>query len=808
MTLETAIIMNTDDHVILGKQADRLFDEVLFSNLTVIGVAILIVTVLFDSIPSHSTLLLSWGVAICLLSTTRLIVLYLYKQHNAIFGFTAKDWINVYTILTGCVGTVWGLASIFYVIIDDVQINTLFYVLISTVIAAAVPALSAWFLTFLAYTVPQLVLLTGMSIYQIQMVSVDKLVYILMVGFIAYYLLMLSMARRSNQNLIKSFQLQENNKHLLEQLNDEMLKREELIKERTKALRLSNEKLKASQEHMLKLSRAVESSPNPILITDAKGTIEYVNKRCEKLSGYPASEMVGQRLETYKSNKMPSAFFDEVWQQTIADGQWSGEIENCRKDGSHYWVKLYLAAVYDEENKINHYVAIYEDITESRKLSKKLSYQATHDDLTGLINRTEFERRLSMLVNDAHRIGTEHALCFLDLDQFKVINDTCGHIAGDELLRQLGSLLGSSTRRSDTLARLGGDEFAILVEDCALAKAEFIANEIKELVCQFQFVWESQVFSIGVSIGVAMITSHTKNRTEALKQADSACYAAKNSGRNRVYLYQEQDQQLTAQKGEFKWVNEIKEALKENRFELYAQPIVSTQTGSIEIYEILVRLRNKTGRLFPPGAFLPSAERYNLSDRIDKWVVSHVFKWLDEHHYSLPHLKYLAINLSGTSLADEEMLIFIKKQLSACSFSKEMIKFEITETAAIGNLKHAHHFINSLLALGCEFSLDDFGSGLSSFAYLKSLPVQSIKIDGMFVKDMNIDPLDYEMVKSINDIGHVMGLKTIAEFVEDELIWQKLKAIGVNYGQGYHLGKPQPIDHILQSVDDSVPAVQ
>lgn len=787
-----------DDQEILRKQADRLFEEALFSNLTVIGVAILIVTVLFDYLQSQSLLLVGWSSAICLLSISRLAVLFLYKKHNALFGLSAKGWMTLYTFLTGCVGTVWGLASIFYIVIDDIQINTLFYILISTVVAAAVPVLSAWFPTFLAYTIPQLVLLTSMSLYQIQTVNVDKLAYILTVGFIAYYLLMFSMARRANQNLIKSLKLQESNQYLLTKLNDEMLQREELIKERTKELSLSNDKLKASQEHMLKLSRAVESSPNPILITDANGTIEYVNKRCEKLSGYTAVEMHGQRLETYKSNKMPSAFFDEIWHQTASEGQWSGEIENCRKDGSHYWVKLYLAAVYDDQKNINHYVAIYEDITESRKLAKKLSFQATHDNLTGLINRTEFERRLSMLVNDAQRIGTEHALCFLDLDQFKVINDTCGHIAGDELLRQLGSLLGGSTRKSDTLARLGGDEFAILVEDCELEKAEFIANEIKELVSQFQFIWETQVFTVGVSIGVTTITSATRNRTEALKQADSACYAAKNSGRNRVYVYQEQDQQLTAQKGEFKWVNEIKEALIEDRFELYAQPIVSTETEHLAMYEVLVRLRSKAGQLFPPGAFLSSAERYNLSDRIDKWVVSHVFEWLEQHYHSLPHLNYLAINLSGASIGDEGMLAYIRTKLSAASFNQEVIKFEITETAAIANLKQAHHFINSVLALGCQFSLDDFGSGLSSFAYLKNLPVQSIKIDGMFVKDMHVDPLDYEMVKSINDIGHVMGLETIAEFVESEEIWQKLKAIGVNYGQGYHLGKPAPIDQILQ----------
>ncbi|SFJ77377.1 sensor domain-containing diguanylate cyclase [Methylophaga sulfidovorans] len=395
-----------DEQVISRKQADRLYDEVLFSNLTVMGVSILVFIVLYDHVQPYSLLLFSWSFTICVLSSIRLIVLFLYKKHNDILGFTPKKWIIVYTVLSGCVGIVWGLASTFYVLIDNVQINTLFYILISTVIAAAVPVLSASFATFLAYTLPQLVLLTSMSIYQIETTLADKLVYILMFGFIAYYLLMFSMARRANQNLIKSFKLQESNQDLLDQLNDEMLKREELIKERTKALQLSNEKLKASQAHMLKLSRAVESSPNSILIMDEKGTIEYVNKKCEQLSGYSATEMIGQRLESYKSNKMVSAFFDEIWLQVSSDGQWSGEIENRRKDGSFYWVKLYLAAVYDDKQQISHYVAIYEDITESRKLAKKLSFQATHDDLTGLINRTEFERRLSMLVNDAQRVGS------------------------------------------------------------------------------------------------------------------------------------------------------------------------------------------------------------------------------------------------------------------------------------------------------------------------------------------------------------------------------------------------------------------
>jgi EAL domain-containing protein (putative c-di-GMP-specific phosphodiesterase class I) len=317
------------------------------------------------------------------------------------------------------------------------------------------------------------------------------------------------------------------------------------------------------------------------------------------------------------------------------------------------------------------------------------------------------------------------------------------------------------------------------------------------MVEQFQFIWESQLFTIGVSIGVTSIDQHTPGRTEVLKQADSACYAAKNSGRNRVYLYREQDKQLAQQEGEFKWVHELKEAIMDNRLELFVQPIISTRSEHLSSYEVLVRLRSKTGQLFPPGAFLPSAERYNLSDKVDRWVIDHVFAWLEQHQHKLPFLKQLAINLSGASLGHTEMLAYISARLATANFKASMIKFEITETAAISNLRNANSFIKALSEIGCQFSLDDFGSGLSSFGYLKNLPVQSIKIDGMFVRDMNSDPLDFEMVKSINDIGHVMGLETIAEFVEDEHIWEKLRSIGVDYGQGYHLGKPMPIDAIL-----------
>ena len=393
---------------------------------------------------------------------------------------------------------------------------------------------------------------------------------------------------------------------------------------------------------------------------------------------------------------------------------------------------------------------------------------------------------------------TEHALCFLDLDQFKLVNDTCGHIAGDELLRQIGSLLQNNVRSRDTIARLGGDEFAVLMEHCSIDRAYKACEQILQLLQDFRFHWQDYTFTVGGSIGLAIIDQHTRDSNEALKHVDTACYSAKDAGRNRVEVHREDSLRLQQRRGEIHWSTEISEALDDDRFLLYAQPIKSVMNPERGMsYEVLVRMLRKDGEISPPGAFLPAAERYNSIKRIDRWVVSHTFDWLNKNAAKLNKVATVSINLSGLSMGDESMLTFIIEQLETAKIPAEKIKFEITETAAIANLRAATKFIETLRESGIHFSLDDFGSGLSSFAYLKKLKVDTLKIDGMFVKDMLTDPLDFEMVKSINEIGHVMGLETIAEFVESEAILAKLSEIGVDFVQGYAIGKPAPIDDIL-----------
>lgn len=460
------------------------------------------------------------------------------------------------------------------------------------------------------------------------------------------------------------------------------------------------------------------------------------------------------------------------------------------------WVRETARLVINENQQAN-FLLVCEDISENRLLSEQLEYQASHDALTGLVNRCEFDTVIQKVVKEANKEQSEHALCYLDLDQFKVINDTCGHLAGDELLRQLGELLRHQIRKGDVLARLGGDEFGILMRHCILNEAFHACEKLRNVIKDFQFAWEDRSFFIGVSIGISSINNCSGNAVEIMKEADAACYAAKEKGRNRVHIFRPDDEELASQKGEMQWVEKIQHGIENDRFVLYGQLIVPTSVNDEGLhFETLVRYLDEQGNTIPPGAFLPAAERYNMAPALDKWVIRHLFEWMAEHPNYLEKLSLCSINLSGLSMTDESMLKFIFEAFIQYSIPTQKICFEITETAAIGNLTYATKFINHLREKGCSFSLDDFGSGLSSFAYLKNLPVDFLKIDGVFVKDMLDDEVDLAMVKSINEVGHVMGKKTIAEFVENKEIFERLYELDVDYAQGYGIAKPVPLNEL------------
>ncbi len=527
-----------------------------------------------------------------------------------------------------------------------------------------------------------------------------------------------------------------------------------------------------------------------------RAAAEMLGYRADQLSGQDAHELLHHSLENgepYPREQCP------IYRAVAGNESFMVSEEVLwRRDGTSFPVQ-YSVNPLREQNDTTGAVVVFRDIAEARAMARKMDYLATHDALTGLINRAEFERRLEHALASARR-GAQHALCYLDLDQFKIVNDTCGHVAGDELLRQLSSVLHSKVRQSDTLARLGGDEFGVLLEHCPTERALRVADDLRIVTQEFRFSWEDRTFAVGLSVGVVPITAETRDVADALSAADTACYTAKDRGRNRVHVYHADDAELTRRRGEMRWVARIRDALEAGHFYLNAQsilPVGPHVPHEGKHFEVLLRMRNEEGQESPPTAFIPAAERYDLMPTIDRWIVTQVFNWLRRHRKRLNSVALCTINLSGHSLSDEHFQGFVAELLQEDSIPPEKICFEVTETAAVANLPRAVQFVRALRDRGCSFALDDFGSGMSSFAYLKNIPVDFLKIDGNFVRDMAHDPIDRSMVTAINQIGHVMGIRTIAEFVETREVLAHLQEIGVDYAQGYALARPGPLDEIL-----------
>jgi diguanylate cyclase (GGDEF)-like protein/PAS domain S-box-containing protein len=557
-------------------------------------------------------------------------------------------------------------------------------------------------------------------------------------------------------------------------------------------LELQNEELRLAQQELIEArdmySNLYDFAPVGY-VTTFKGIIVEANLTMTEMLGIGRSELLQRRLSEFVAMEDQDDYYQHCQSALGSDQSYTSELRMIG-DVGQFWVELDSMRVGDGgETRIR---TIIINATARKQAEAALSYQATHDALTGLINRHEFERRLVRVLRTTRKLRSQNALCYLDLDQFKVINDTFGHMAGDELLRQLAQLLTRTVRKRDTLARLGGDEFGVLMEQCSLTQARRVANKLRKAVEGYRFLWENQEFRFGVSIGLVPITEMSVSVAYVLSAADSACYRAKDEGRNRVHVYQPDDADLASRKGEMQWVARIDRALAENRLQLWSQPIVPvmSDTGDYEDLEFLLRLVDEQGKIILPGVFLPAAERYGLSVKLDQWVVAAALDWLGRNRYLQERLQLCFINLSGASLADEGFLNFVKQQFIKHPVSPGKICFEITETAAIGNLSRAMTFINVLQDRGCRFALDDFGSGLSSFAYLRTLPADFIKIDGSFVRNIVDDEVDLALVRSINDVGKVMGKWTIAESVESVAILNKLREIGVDYAQGYAIGYP------------------
>jgi len=547
-----------------------------------------------------------------------------------------------------------------------------------------------------------------------------------------------------------------------------------------------------------RLRVTLESIGEGVIVTDIAGRVQYLNPVAEAMLAISHGEAAGRPLGEFCRilDENGGAAADLV-QSCLEQDAVTQSPHGCvlwRPDGREFAIEHSAGPIRDRTGQVTGVVLALRDVTEMRRLSRQLRHQASHDPLTGLINRSEFEQRLEQALASARDEAKEHALCYIDLDQFKMVNDTCGHAAGDQLLRQVAALVAARVRESDTVARLGGDEFGVLLTGCGLAEARKVADTLRQTIADFRFVWRDRSFDVGSSIGIAPLRAHSGSLADAMSTADAACYVAKDLGRNRIHVYEPDDAALARHHGQMVWAQRLSAAIKAGRLRLYSQPIVALGEGAAgpAWHEILVRMLDEDGQVVPPMAFIPAAERYNLMPVVDRWVVTATLAWMRGQGTS-GRSPACAINLSGRSIGDDQFQQFVNSEIRASDVDPARVTFEITETAAIANFAQAQQFIVALKRLGCGIALDDFGSGLSSFAYLKHLSVDYLKIDGEFVRDMAGDPIDHAMVAAINQLGHVMGIKTIAEYVESEAVLARLREVGVDYAQGYALHRPAPL---------------
>lgn len=545
----------------------------------------------------------------------------------------------------------------------------------------------------------------------------------------------------------------------------------------------------------------LHSISDAILVSDAKGRLLYSNLPADKMLGRSLVELKGQFISEILSltDKVSGEAIDSTLTETLR----SGVVTTCNErsmldipDKLTIAVEERSAPLFDSENHLVGGVLCLRDVTIAREYLERRSWEASHDSLTGLVNRREFENRITEIIEKAGLNGPQYVICYMDLDRFKVVNDSCGHAAGDELLVQLTRIMRSHVRESDTLARLGGDEFGLLLEGCDEARGALIATTLLTAVKDYQFFCNQQVYTVGISIGLTTITKDSFSSNDVLGQADSACYWSKEQGRHRICIYKESDSELATRRGQTGWVGKISSALRDDRFVLYHQTFRSlgSNSGSCLHLEVLIRMISEDGELILPGRFLPAAERYNLIPAVDRWVIDKVFSGFHLLEKSYPDQDLMVnINLSGASINSLDILEFIESKIIEYNVDPKNFCFEITETVAVKHMRSAIEFINACKALGIKFALDDFGTGTSSFGYLKKLPVDYLKIDGGFVQNLEKDPVDRAMTETINRIGHIMGKITIAEFAENQTIINILDDMGVDFAQGYGVCRPIPL---------------
>lgn len=579
-------------------------------------------------------------------------------------------------------------------------------------------------------------------------------------------------------------------------LGDNFNRMSQAVRERIEALRRSEQALHEEKE---RAEVTLHSIGDGVITTDVDGHVRYLNPVAEMLTGCKLAAVEGKLIEHFYrvvDEQTGSPLANPVRlclaDNTVVSGMNRAQL--IGGDGKVYSIEETASPIRDREGQTIGAVLVVRDVTTAREISRRMEYQATHDMLTGLVNRRQFERHVEQAIADIRGDGGTAAMCYMDLDQFKVVNDTCGHAAGDQLLVELARIIKGKTREQDVVGRLGGDEFGLLLHDVNLDQAAFYAAEIRNSIRDYRYVVDSHAFQVGVSIGVVAIRPESGTLAEVFTAADVACYVAKDKGRNEIYISHMNDVEQAKRQLEMQWSARIPPALKEDRFVLHHQEILplSDDSGLAPRCELLVRMVETDGTLVPPGKLIPAAERFRQMPDVDRWVIRNALRLIAEPGRDRQFAAY-AINLSGQSLGQPELLDYVKREILRSGVRPELLTFEVTETAAIQNIAHAGQFMADLKKMGCQFALDDFGSGLSSFGYLKNLPVDYLKIDGSFVRNMLRDHHDHSIVVAIAQIAKTLGIRCVAEFVGDHDTVVALKEIGVDYGQGFFLHRPEPL---------------
>jgi|GEM_PF-2770565 len=818
---------------LLHDRVNLLYDQAPVGQITNLVISLLVVLLLWADVPKE--ILSTWYGAILLVVGIRYVLYSLYRKSADKVTDTA--WRNLYLGGTVMAGLTWGLGGIYLFPPDSVIHQLLLTTIIGGMAAGSTSVLIAdrWVLTsfLLTSVVPYSVFLLGETGGHYVYLGLGGMFYAMVLLYTSnntYKSMMQSVALRLHNNeLLQQMteshaSLKQNNERLMDEILERKHAQSELrrladkldqrVEERTAELVRVNESLSEQikrreaiesilQDQKDQIELVLYSIAEGIIETDAEGRIQYLNQSAEKFLRCRAKEAKLRLWQEFVSvvDETSGRVLEDRIRESVESArsvEYPANAILLNRCNQSMAVAIMVSPKIDLQGIVRGTVIVIRDVGEARELRKKLSYYATHDSLTGLMNRREFENQLVKVINNSRQKAGQQSLLYVDLDQFKIVNDSCGHSAGDELLKQLTTILREKMRDTDALARLGGDEFGILLRRCPLRRAVKIARTIVDLVKNFSFVWQSSVFELGVSIGVVEINARSVDLNQVLSAADIACYRAKERGRGRFHVYIEQDQMHRGRQRQLGWVSRLKHAMDENRFVLYSQPIVPVMLQQQpNHFEILLRMVDEEGKTVLPGSFLVAAERYHVMDVIDRWVMAKIIEDYPSVCKSIgvPGA-LLSINISGESLGNRSIQSYLIDALKQVHYA-DRICIEIAEVSAISNLVETLQFCRKLKSAGCQIALDDFGSCMSSFSYLKQLPVDFLKITGAFIRTMAKDDVDRATVDSIIRLGRVMHIKTIAENVENTATVSQLKTIDVDFIQGYAVARPKPVN--LQS---------